>query len=169
MGVNALRANLGTGRDEARKFYDAYFATYTRLAEYLEGIKKSAAEKGYTETLMGRRRYMSGLRSPLPHIRAQAERMAINAPIQGTASDLIKMAMIDVYDKVCESGANPHVKMVLQVHDSLMFEIDEDKVANIAPKIVEIMTHRLTKEESRGVPLEVHAEYGAHWGALKPL
>ena len=94
MGVNALKANLGVDRKEAQEFYDKYFATFTGLASYLEEIKAEAEEKGYTETMFGRRRYFGGFKSPLPYVRAQAERMAINAPMQGTQADLKSMRMM---------------------------------------------------------------------------
>ncbi|HWH06944.1 MAG TPA: DNA polymerase, partial [Candidatus Paceibacterota bacterium] len=93
MGVNALRTQLGTTTGDAHRFYDDYFATFTRLAEYLEETKGFARKNGYTETLFGRRRQFPEMRSPLPYVRAQAERMAINAPIQGTQADIIKRAM----------------------------------------------------------------------------
>jgi DNA polymerase-1 len=96
MGVNALKVQLGTSTAEAHQFHDDYFNTFKRLAEYLEEVRGFARKHGYTETVFGRRRDFSGIRSSLPFIRAQAERMAINAPIQGTGADIIKLAMIRV-------------------------------------------------------------------------
>jgi DNA polymerase I len=167
MGVNALKANLGTSRDEAKAFYDAYFKTFTGLANYLDQVVIDARKKGYTETLMGRRRYMPGLKSPFPQLRAQAERMAINAPIQGTASDLIKMAMKEVFAIVCNSGSSKEVAMVMQIHDSLVFEMDKHKVQNFVPQILTIMKTQFSKEQTKGVPIEVNAAYGPHWGDLE--
>ena len=102
MGVNALRANLGdaTTRAEAQEFLQAYFNTFTRLAEYLEEVREHARSKGYTTTLFNRRRHFPAITSSVPHLRAQAERMAINAPIQGTAADVMRIAMNKVYARI---------------------------------------------------------------------
>ncbi len=94
MGANALRAQLGSSTAEAHQFLEDYFHTFKTLAEYLETTRGFARKHGYTETLFGRRRQFSEMKSPLPYVRAQAERMAINAPIQGTQSDIIKLAMV---------------------------------------------------------------------------
>ncbi|MCA9360267.1 hypothetical protein KC730_00040, partial [Candidatus Kaiserbacteria bacterium] len=119
MGVNALRQNLGddTPRQEAQEFLNAYFQTFTRLAEYLEETKSSARQTGFTETLIGRRRYFPGITSSVPFIRAQAERMAINAPIQGTAADCMRIAMIRVHQYIESLKKPDEVKMLMQVHD----------------------------------------------------
>ena len=94
MGVNALRAQLGTTTAEAHSFYEEYFEQFKTLSEYLERTKGFARKNGYTETLFGRRRQFPEMKSTLPYVRAQAERMAINAPIQGTQADIIKLAMV---------------------------------------------------------------------------
>jgi len=96
MGVSALKTSLGTERKEAQKFYDDYFAKFSGLAKYLDGVKAETVRTGFTETLFGRRRYFEGIKSKLPFIRAMNERMAINAPIQGTGADIVKLAMIKV-------------------------------------------------------------------------
>ena len=100
MGVNALRANLGeeTTRQEAQEFLDAYFNTFTRLAEYLEETKEFARVHGHVFTMYGRRRSFAGINSAAPFIRAAAERAAINAPIQGTEGDILRIAMIQIQD-----------------------------------------------------------------------
>src|SRR3989344_31685 len=100
MGVNALKVNLGVDRKEAEDFYNKYFETFKGLAKYLDKIKAEAERKGYTETMFGRRRYFAGFKSPLPYVRAQADRMAINAPMQGTQADLIKIAMKRIDDHI---------------------------------------------------------------------
>ncbi|HWU24687.1 MAG TPA: DNA polymerase, partial [Candidatus Paceibacterota bacterium] len=105
MGVNALKAQLGTSTSEAHQFYEDYFNTFSTLAEYLERTKGVARRQGFTETLFGRRREFSGLKSPLPYVRAQAERMAINAPIQGTQADIIKLAMVEITRMLEREGA----------------------------------------------------------------
>lgn len=164
MGVNALKAQLGTSTAEAHQFYDDYFATFSRLAEYLEETKGFARKHGYTETYFGRRREFSGIRSPLPYVRAQAERMAINAPIQGTEADLIKLAMVELAD-LC--GDDCH--LILQVHDELVFEIESTKVGELAPKIKQVMESGLPREATNGVPIVVEAKKGANWGQMEHL
>ena len=117
MGVNALRANLGTSRTEAQEFYNAYFAKFTGLAEYLEKAKADARRKGYTETLFGRRRSFEGIRSSIPYVRAAAERMAINAPLQGTQADIIKLAMVQIDDFLVSNKHDANAYLLMQVHD----------------------------------------------------
>ena len=98
MGVNALKQNLGSTREEAQKYLNDYFEAFSGLATYLDKVKSETARIGYTETFFGRRRYFEGIKSKLPFIRAAAERMAINAPIQGTEADIIKIAMSRIYE-----------------------------------------------------------------------
>lgn len=169
MGVNALRQNLGeeTSREEAQSFLNAYFHTFTRLAEYLEETKQFARDHGYTETLCGRRRHFPGIRSSAPFIRAQAERMAINAPIQGTAADVMRLAMNRVYEYIAQSGQLDSVRMVLQVHDELVFEIKTDILPTVVPKLVEIMENILTPDVAAGVPLRVDVAKGPNWADLE--
>jgi len=172
MGVNALRANLGaeqTSREQARHFYDQYFKNFSGLAAYLEKIKYLAGRDGYTETFFGRRRYFPGLRSKLPYIRAASERMAINAPFQGTSADILKLAMIRVNDFLASEKLLEDVRLVLTVHDELVYEIREALVAKIAPKIRKIMEDVIAPEEMTGVPLVVKAEAGADWGNMKEI
>lgn len=153
MGVTALQKNLGTDRASAQKFYNEYFEKFSGLATYLEKTKYETAQKGYTETLFGRRRYFEGIRSKLPFIRAAAERMAINAPIQGTEADVIKMAMIKIHEEL-------DVRMLFQVHDELVFEIKEDELS-VVPKIQEIM------EGIVDFDLTTEARVGDNWEEMK--
>ncbi|MEN9922465.1 MAG: polymerase polymerase protein, partial [Candidatus Parcubacteria bacterium] len=168
MGVNALRQNLGaeTTRQEAQEFLNAYFQTFTRLAEYLEDTKTFARQNGYTETLLGRRRYFPGITSNIQFIRAQAERMAINAPIQGTAADCMRIAMLRVHEYI-EATENPDaIRMLLQVHDELVFEIESSRVSVVVPVLVRLMEQVLTEEESHEVPLIASAKVGKNWNEL---
>ncbi len=169
MGVNALRANLGedTSRAEAQEFLNAYFNTFTRLAEYLEETKEFARKHGYTETLIGRRRYFPGITSGAPFIRAQAERMAINAPIQGTAADAMRLAMNAVYTHIESLKKSDEVRMLLQVHDELMFEIKEDMIASEVPKFKEIMEGVLKGKSEHEVPIVADVAVGGNWNALE--
>ncbi len=169
MGVNALRSNLGEGisREEAQQFLNAYFNTFTRLAEYLEETKQTARDLGYTETLFGRRRHFPGIRSHAPFIRAQAERMAINAPIQGTAADVIRVAMNEVYAYLKRENKLSEVKILLQVHDELVFEIKNELLENEIPKLVALMEGVLKGRETYGVPIKVDVATGPNWADLK--
>lgn len=167
MGVNALRQNLGGTREEAQKFYNDYFKTFKGLASYLENIKSSAERLGYTETLFGRRRYFEGIKSKIPFIKASAERMAINAPFQGTAADIIKISMQKIHEMIEEKNLSSKVRMILQVHDELLFEIAEDDSERIIPEIKRIMENVLPREKSQGVVCEVKASVGENWAELK--
>ncbi len=165
MGVNALKANLGEGtsRAAAQEFLTAYFNTFTRLAEYLEETKAYARRHGFTETLFGRRRHFPGMNSSAPFIRAQAERMAINAPVQGTAADVARIAMVRIHEYLSKEKLNDRVHMMLQVHDELVFEIKKSDTKKIVPKLKEIMEGVLTNEEGKGVPISAEVKVGPNW------
>ena len=169
MGVNALKTNLGVDRKEAQEIYNKYFETFTGLATYLEEIKALAEKKGYTETMFGRRRYFAGFKSPLPYVRAQAERMAINAPMQGTQADLIKIAMKRIDDHIKSRKHEDDIRLILQVHDELVYEVKESLVTDVATKFKEIMEGALAPSVSRGVPIIAEASTGDNWGEMKPL
>lgn len=168
MGVNALKQNLGeeTSRQDAQAFLNAYFNTFTRLAEYLEDTKTNARQTGYTETMFGRRRHFPGISSSVPFIRAQAERMAINAPIQGTQADIIRIAMVDIYNYIKKQAFGEDVKMLLQIHDELIFEIKTEKVASVVPTLLHIMTDVLRAKETFGVPILAEVKAGRSWGEM---
>lgn len=165
MGVNALRQNLGEGttRQEAQEFLNAYFNTFTRLAEYLEETKEHARRHGYTETMFGRRRHFPGINSGAPMIKAQAERMAINAPIQGSQSDIIRIAMVRIYEHLTKEKLHGDVRMLLQVHDELVFEVKTGKQKEVIPELVSIMTSILGEKERRGVPILAEVKTGTNW------
>ena len=169
MGVTALQRNLGTDRKEAQEFYNKYFSTFTGLAAYLDKVKAETERKGYTETMFGRRRYFTGFRSPLPYIRAQAERMAINAPIQGTQADIIKIAMKKIDDYIKRNGESGKVRLLLQVHDELVFEVSDELVHEAAKNFKKIMEGVLAPSESRGVPIVVEAHAGDNWGEMEKI
>lgn len=171
MGVNALRQTLGANvtRDEASKFLADYFANFPDLARYLERTKQSAARLGYTETLFGRRRYFSGFKSHLPNLRAQAERMAVNAPIQGTQSDIIKLAMIEIDRQIEDRGWRDSAKLVLQVHDELVYELEEKKAETIALEIKRVMESSSAEEGLAGVSIVAEVSIGKSWGEMRKL
>jgi len=167
MGVNALRTNLGTDTAEAKRFHEEYFKNFQTLANYLEKTKYEAAKNGYTETFFGRRRYFPGIRSKLPFIKAMNERMAINAPIQGTLADIIKLAMIQVNEMIEKEKLDDDVSLILTVHDELVFEVKENMVEKIRPKIEHIMQSIISIEETNGVPIIVSSEVGKNWGEME--
>ena len=168
MGVNALKQNLGedTTREDAQAFLNAYFNTFTRLAEYLGDTKTSARKLGYTETLFGRRRHFAGIASTVPFIKAQAERMAINAPIQGTAADIVRIAMVRIANYLEKEKLNDDVRMLLQIHDELVFEIKEGEVQKHIPKLLEIMEGVLEGKETFGVPIVAEVKVGQNWAQM---
>ena len=169
MGVNALKSNLGEGttRAEAQEFFNAYFNTFTRLAEYLEETKAFARANGYTETYYGRRRYFPGMNSSAPFIRAQAERMAINAPVQGTAADIIRIAMVRIHEYLTKEKLVDIVHMMLQVHDELVFEIRTPDVARIVPELKKIMEEVLSLEDTHEVPIQADVKVGMNWDSME--
>lgn len=169
MGINALRQSLGGTRAEAQKFYDDYFKTFAGLAQYLDRVKAETERRGYTETLFGRRRYFEGFRSPLPYIRAAAERMAINAPIQGTQADIIKLAMVATDKKIKERGLSEDAHLILQVHDELVYEVRAKNLDQIIPLIKETMEGILPPEKTVGIPLSTTSSVGENWADLQKL
>lgn len=169
MGVNSLRASLNTTTADAHKFYDDYFSTFTTLAEYLESTKGYARKHGYTETLFGRRRQFPEMKSSLPYVRAQAERTAINAPIQGTQADIIKLAMSRIDRMLVEKGKRDDAHLLLQIHDELVYEIRDGQVEELARAIENIMESVLTPEETNNVPIIAEARTGPNWGEMSRL
>ncbi|MDE2057602.1 MAG: DNA polymerase I, partial [Patescibacteria group bacterium] len=167
MGVNALRQQLGSTTAEAHTFLDDYFRTFTRLAEYLEETKGFARKYGYTETLFGRRRQFPEMKSPLPYVRAQAERMAINAPIQGTEGDIIKLAMVAGDAMLERAGAAEDAHLVLSVHDELVYEIRSTRVDELSARIKRVMESVLDGHDTHGVPIEATMKAGPDWGSLE--
>ena len=166
MGVNALRAQLGSTTAEAHQFLEEYFATFKTLSNYLESTRGFARKHGYTETLFGRRRQFPEMKSSLPYVRAQAERMAINAPVQGTQADIIKRAMVRVDEMLTQEGAQSDAYLLLQVHDELVYEIRAERAEALRAKIKDIMESVLSDKETRGVPILATMKSGADWGSL---
>lgn len=171
MGVNALRQNLGAevSRDEASRFLDEYFKNFAGIARYIERTKADAARVGYTETLFGRRRYFPGFNSPLPNLRAQAERMAINAPIQGTQADIIKLAMIAADKLIEKNGWREKAKLLMQVHDELVYEINADDTLEIGNTLREAMEKVVDPKDLAGVPIVAEMSVGDNWGTVQKV
>jgi DNA polymerase I len=169
MGVNSLRAALGTSTAEAHHFYEEYFTTFSTLSAYLESTKGFARTHGYTETLFGRRRQFPEMKSPLPYVRAQAERTAINAPIQGTQADIIKLAMVRISAMLEKENATEDAYLLLQIHDELVYEIRAPRVQELGEKIEYLMESVLSPKETGGVPLIAEARVGKNWGDMDKL
>ena len=162
MGVRNLAKSTGFSQQDAKAFMTKYFDLHKGISSYMDRMKAFAHENGYVETEDGRRRYLPEINSNVPMLRAAAERMAINMPIQGTQADLLKRAMINVHDWI--SGTDKHLKMLLQVHDELIFEVAESDVKAIIEPIRKIMIDAWEGD----VPLKVNVETGINWGELKP-
>ncbi|MBP9856132.1 MAG: hypothetical protein KBC48_02395 [Candidatus Pacebacteria bacterium] len=164
MGVNALKINLGSTREEAQTFYNNYFATFPQIKKYFETVINDATRKGYTETYFGRRRYFPELKSKLPFMRAAGERMAMNAPIQGTATaDIIKIAISKVDQSLRAANLIDRAHLVLQIHDELIYEVEEAMVKRVQPIIKEAMEGVLNED----VPIIANLSTGTTWAELK--
>jgi DNA polymerase-1 len=166
MGVNALRAQLGSTTAEAHQYLEEYFSTFKTLSEYLESTRGFARKHGYTETFLGRRRQFPEMKSSLPYVRAQAERMAINAPLQGTQADIIKLAMVRVDEMLSKEHAQEDAYLLLQVHDELVYEIRSSRAGELSMKIKEIMESVLPAKETNGVPIIATMKSGPDWGSM---
>ncbi len=160
MGEYGLATQLGIARTEARAFIENYFAQFPTVARYLDQTKRTAQEQGYVTTLLGRRRYIPELKTPNRQLRAQAERIAINTPIQGTAADIIKVAMVRIDRALRERGLA--AKMILQVHDELVFEVPRREVEEVRELAVSLMENAFPLS----VPLKVEAHIGPNWQDL---
>lgn len=175
MGINSLRQNMedaseGTEkitRKEAQEFYNKYFETFKTLGDFLNSSKEEASKNGYTTTYFGRVRYFEGIQSKIPFIRAMAERMAVNAPIQGTSADILKIAMIRIYDYLKKNKLEDDIRMLIQVHDELIFEIQKEVDKKHILKIEELMENVLLREESKGIKFEVNIKKGKNWGEMQ--
>lgn len=157
MSAFGLARQLGVGRNEAQRYIDHYFTTYPGVQRYMDETRLLAHEKGYVETLLGRRLYLPEINSKNGMRRQAAERTAINAPMQGTAADIIKQAMLDVDNWLEQSQFD--AKMIMQVHDELVFEVAEAEVADFMAHITKAMEQAVSLK----VPLLVEADAGLNW------
>lgn len=171
MGVNALRLNLGGSvtREEASSYLTEYFAQFPQLTKWIENTKREAEGNGFVETVFGRRRYLPGFKSSLPMMRAQAERFAVNAPIQGTQADIIKLAMVKADEMIADKGWKGKVNLVLQIHDELVYEVKEDVVDEAAREIRAVMEGVAPEEALAGVPILAEEKVGNDWGEMQKI
>ncbi|KZW95827.1 DNA polymerase I [Aeromonas veronii] len=158
MSAFGLAKQLGIGRAEAQKYMDLYFERYPGVLEYMERTRQQAEAQGYVETLFGRRLYLPDIKSRNAGLRKAAERAAINAPMQGTAADIIKRAMINV-DSWIRGIEDESIRMLMQVHDELVFEIREEKLEEYTA----IIKEKMSAAAELDVPLVVEAGTGDNW------
>ncbi|HHW7518509.1 TPA: DNA polymerase I [Mannheimia haemolytica] len=156
MSSFGLSNQLGIGRAEAQKYMDLYFQRYPAVQQFMTDIREVAVEKGYVETLFGRRLYLPDIKSGNAILRKAAERVAINAPMQGTAADIIKVAMIGIDNAIRD---NDEIKMIMQVHDELVFEVKADKIDHYS----QLIKTEMEKAISLKVPLIAEVGVGENW------
>ncbi|MDO9463117.1 MAG: DNA polymerase, partial [Deltaproteobacteria bacterium] len=161
MSPFGLAQELRIGQKEARSFIDAYFARYRGVENFIKEASASAREKGYVRTLLGRRRQIPDINSRNNAARQFAERTAVNTPIQGTAADIIKVAMIQVRDALSAGGYE--ARMIMQVHDELILEAPEKEAVGVIPLVKEKMERAVTLS----VPLVVNVRSGHNWAELE--
>jgi len=152
-----LAQNLNISRTEAKSIIDAYFEQYSTIKTYMDGAVTQARDKGYVETIMQRRRYLPDINSANAVVRGFAERNAVNAPIQGSAADIIKMAMVEVYRAMKKQPLKS--KMILQVHDELVFDVHKSEMDLMKKLVEEAMEHAVKLV----VPMEVELQFGENW------
>jgi DNA polymerase-1 len=171
MGVSALQKNLKSTKTEAMEYYATYFETFPTIAAYIEGTKNFAKEHGYTETMFGRRRYFPGITSAAPFLRAFAERMAVNAPIQGTNADIIKIAIALIDADLRAVGLHEKAHLTLQIHDELVYEVEaphQEQVSAIIQTAMNGVFERSPIEVApKTVPLAVSTGSGYRLDELK--
>lgn len=161
MGYYGLSSRLGITIEDATRYIDTYFATYRGVGLYRDRCIKEARDRGYAETLMGRRRFIPELKSPHRQTRELGERLAINTPLQGTAADIIKKAMIDVTEAL--DGGRLESRMTLQIHDELMFEVSPEE----EEEMLRLVEERMSGAVSLAVPLKVDMGLYDNWGQAK--
>ena len=157
MSAFGLTRQLGIPRGEAQEYLDTYFARYTGVRDYMDNIKTQAKEDKYVETIMGRRLYLNEINAANARLRQGAERAAINAPLQGSAADIIKKAMLDIDDLILNKISD--VKMIMQVHDELVFECPR----NNADTVMEKMKDTMEQTVELNIPLIAEAAIGSNW------
>lgn len=157
MSAFGLAKQLGVDRRDAQDYVNLYFARYPGVKQYMDDTREQARAQGYVETLFGRRLFLPDIQSKNAATRQYAERTAINAPMQGTAADIIKKAMIAVAAWLRDSGLQ--TRMIMQVHDELVFEVPEAELETVRAQVTALMTGAVTLD----VPLVVDSGVGDNW------
>ncbi|MBI2064855.1 MAG: DNA polymerase I [Candidatus Yanofskybacteria bacterium] len=163
MGLLGFQRASGVSRDRAREFIDRYMNEFSGIAKYMEEMRLKARKEGFVETIFGRRRYLPEINSGMPQLVAQAERMAINMPVQGTEADLLKISMIRINDLIHKEYGEGDINMLLQIHDEILFEAKNSLIEKVSPQIKNIMenVHQLD------VPLIVDVKSGNNWSDME--
>ena len=165
MGILGFQRAAKVPRERAREFIDRYMQEFAGIASYMEDIKERARKNGYVSTVFGRRRYLPEINSGIPQLVAQAERMAINHPIQGTEGDFLRIAMKRIWDLIHKDYNDQDIKMLLQVHDELLFESRNNLVDSISPEIKKIMENVY----KMSVPLIIDVKVGDNWRDMETI
>jgi DNA polymerase-1 len=160
MSDYGLEQATNLSREEAAQFIALYFERYPRVKEYIEATQEQARKLGYVQTVMGRRRFIPEINSPNRQVREAAERMAINAPVQGTSADIIKIAMINLDREVKKRGLKSN--MLLQIHDELLFEVPQEEIEEMKSLVSELMS----KAIKLCVPVKIDIKLGRNWGEM---
>ena len=168
MGAQSLSRSLGVSLTDADSFLSGYKKLFPSLFDYLNSIKKEARSSGFVTTAFGRVRPVPGISSPLPYVRAHAERSAVNTVIQGTAADVIKIAMVSIDAMISKEGVADDVRMLLQIHDELLFEVRSGVADSVIERIISIM-ESVYPENKRPIPLLVNVARGQSWGSLSRI
>jgi len=163
MGAFGLAERTGLSNSEARQFIDRYFKSFARLKAWLEEVKDEARETGEVRTLLGRKRKLPEINSGIAQVRSAAERVAINLPVQGTAADLMKVAMVKIHNKLPSTSAK--AKMIMQVHDELVFEVPESDVTKVARVVKQEMENAIKLK----VPVVAEVKAGANWAQMEKI
>ena len=161
LSAHGISQQTEFNREEGTRFIENYFAKYPGISEYIEDVKAKARESRYVETVMGRRRYVLDINSSNFNVRGAAERMAINMPVQGTAADIMKMAMVRVQGRLEQE--NMRTKMLLQVHDELVFEVPQDEMDSLK----DLVFAEMPAAHDLDVTLKVDAKWGYTWGDME--
>ena len=157
MSAFGLAKQLGVSQKEAQKYIDSYFERHKAVKDYMDGVKEAARQTGYTRTLMGRIRFIPELKNSDPMVRQLGERVAMNTPIQGTAADIIKIAMINIHRAIRHQGLTS--RLILQIHDELLCEVPESEAA----KMIDLVRHEMENVIKLDVPLIVSIGTGRNW------
>ena len=163
MSAFGLSKELKIGVDEATQFIDSYFARYPKVKSFIDKINKELSKKGSVSTILGRKRNLPDFNSPNPHIRDFARRQAVNAPIQGSCADLIKVAMLRIYNEFKEKKLKAH--LIIQIHDELIFDVPADELKEVA----EIVKKNMQEAIRLKVPVKVNLKAGKNWGQTKEI
>jgi len=164
-GISAfgLANQLSIERSEAGDYIKKYFERFPGIRDYMESTKTFARENGYVETIFGRRAHYPEIKSSNPSVRAFNERASINAPIQGSAADIIRRAMAKMEPALETAGLNGSARMLLQVHDELIFEVEDEEIDKTLPVIISTMEQAAMPAISMRVPLKVDARAASNW------